>query len=160
MRTIRITFLAGAFAAAAVVAGGALAGSTTAIPFSAKYAGTAVTKVTDSVADISAKGTGTGTVGRGTITGKGTGDTSKQPCVPFGGTGAITGAKGGLTFKVVTPSQGCGDEEGQSFSLVGRAVVIKGTGLLKNAKGSLRFTGTYDRSAGTFSVKFAGTLAR
>lgn len=159
------TLIATAVAAAMVVAGAAVAGTTASaktIAFTAKYAGTAVTKVTDDVADISATGSGTGTlIGAGKLTGKGTGDASQQPCVPFGGTGKLTGvAKTTITFKVVTTSKGCGDEAGQFFSLSGKAVVLKATGRLANAKGTLKFTGLYNRSAGTFSVKFRGSLVK
>ena len=31
-------------------------------------------------------------------------------------------------------------------------------GVLLRAKGTLKFTGTYDRSSGTFTVKFTGKL--
>jgi hypothetical protein len=147
--------------AALVVAGAALAGAAKKVPFAGKYAGTAVTKVTDNVADITANGTGTGSlIGAGKITGKGTGDSSVQPCVPFTGTGAITGAKGTIQFKVIPGSTGCGDEGGQVFSITARATVLKATGALAKAKGSLKFTGVYDRGAGTFSVKVAGTLTK
>jgi hypothetical protein len=147
--------------AAVVVAGAAFAGPAKKVAFSGKYAGTAATKVTENVADISATGTGTGTaIGAGKITGKGTGDSSVQPCVPFTGTGTITGKKGTISFKVIPGSTGCGDEAGQVFSITARATVLKATGALAKAKGSLKFTGVYDRGAGTFSVKVAGTLTR
>jgi hypothetical protein len=155
------TAAAAALIVATVVAGAALAGTAKTIAFSAKYAGTAVTKVTDNVVDISANGTGTGSlIGAGKITGKGTGDSSAQPCVPFTGTGSITGAKGTLAFKVIPGSNGCGDEDGQVFSITARATVLKATGALAKAKGSLKFTGVYNRGAGTFSVKVTGTLTR
>jgi hypothetical protein len=147
--------------AAMVVAGAAVAGAAKKIPFSGKYAGTAVTKVTDNVADITANGAGAATpIGAGKITGKGTGDSSVQPCVPFTGTGSITGAKGTVQFKVIPGSTGCGDEGGQVFSITARATVLKATGALAKAKGSLKFTGVYDRGAGTFSVKVTGLLTR
>ena len=165
MRFRRTTLIATALAAALLVAGGALASTTRSavkIPFTAKYAGTAVTKITDNVVDITATGAGKGTpIGVGKITGKGTGDSSQQPCVPFGGTGKMTGtASTTVTFKVLTISKACGDEEGQVFSLSGKASVIKATGKLARAKGTLKFTGIYDRGAGTFSVKFTGTLVK
>ena len=94
----------------------------------------------------------------GKVTGKGTGDSSVQPCVPFTGTGLITGAKGTMTFKVKPGSSGCGDEAGQLFSVTGKATVLKGTGLLAKRKGTLRMTGTFDRSSGAFTVKFTGSL--
>jgi hypothetical protein len=149
--------------AAALVTGVALAGTTAqtkTVLFTAKYAGAAVVKVTDNVADISATGAGTGTIIRGSkILGKGTGDASQQPCVPFTGTGTMYAPNGTkILFKVVPGSTGCGDESGNTFSITGRAVVTKGTGKLKGAKGSLKLTGLYDRGQGTFSVKFSGKL--
>ena len=149
---------------ALVVAGGALAAaatSTKVIAFTGKYAGTAVTKVTDNVADISATGSGSGTlIGAGKITGKGSGDTSQQPCVPFGGSGTLSGGGGTIAFRVLAASRGCGDEAGQVFSVVGKASVLRATGKLARARGTLKFTGIYDRGAGTFSVKFSGSLTR
>jgi len=151
-----------AIAVTTALAAAAPAGSATArkIPFSAKYAGTAVTQANDTLVTIAAKGTGTGVpIGRGTLTGGGTADSSVRPCVPFGGTGKLTGTnRTTVAFKVVSGSKGCSDEEGQVFTITGRAAVTKATGKLARAKGSLKFTGTYDRSAGTFSVKFTGTL--
>lgn len=152
-----------AVATAALAASVASAGpSAKTIAFSATYKGKAVVKVTDDVADISANGTGTGKViGAGKIAGKGKGDASARPCVPFTGLGTMTGAGGTkLTFKVVSGTKGCGDEEGQLFSISGRATVVSATGKLAKAKGSLKLTGLYNRGAGTFSVKFTGTLKK
>lgn len=129
------------------------------IVFTGKYAGTATTQAADNVVTITANGTGAGTkIGSGKVTGKGTGNSSVQPCVPFTGTGTITGAKGTLTFKVNPGSSGCGDEAGQLFSVSGKATVLKGTGLLAKRKGTLRMSGTFDRSSGAFTVKFTGSL--
>ena len=129
------------------------------VVFAATYAGTATVAVNDQIADISASGSGTGTlIGRSSISGKGTGDASAQPCVPFTGPGTMTGAGTKLVFSVVSVSQGCGDEQGQVFSLSGKAKVTSATGKLAKAKGTLKFTGVYDRGQGTFSVKFKGTL--
>lgn len=162
MRHRTLIFITVVLAGGLLLAGTALARSATKIAFTAKYAGTAVTKVTDNVVDISATGAGKGTIiGAGKVTGKGTGDTSQQPCVPFGGTGRMTGiALTTITFRVTTVSKGCGDESGQTFSLVGKAVVLKATGKLKNAKGTLKFTGSFNRGTGAFTVKFFGTLVK
>ena len=142
----------------AIVALGATA-ATKPVAFTGKYTGTAVTKQQDKTVDITANGKGTGTlIGAGKVTGTGTGDTSTQPCVPFTGTGKITGAKGTISFKVIPGSSSCGDESGQTFSYVGKAVVTVATGALAKKKGTLRFTGTYERSSGAFSAKFTGTL--
>lgn len=164
MRTLRIVFAAlAAVAAAALLACVASAGtSAKTIAFSAKYSGKAVVKVADNVADISAAGIGKGTViGRGKIAGKGKGDSSVRPCVPFTGLGTMTGpGRTKLTFRVVPGSRGCGDESGEIFAISGRAKVISGSGKLARAKGSLKLTGLYNRTSGSFSVKFTGTLTR
>jgi hypothetical protein len=148
---------------AAALAASALAGSTARsriIAFTASYSGTAVVKLNESVADISANGTGTGTViGASKISGVGKGDTKAQPCVPFNGPGAMVAANGTkLVFTVLAGSTGCGDEQGKVFSISGKAKVTKGAGKLAKARGTLKFTGVYDRDQGTFSVKFKGSL--
>jgi hypothetical protein len=147
--------------AALVLAPAGAAAKSKKIAFTATYSGTAVAQVTDQVADLSANGNGKGTViGASAISGKGTADASQQPCAPFTGPGTMTAANGTkLAFTVLTGSQGCGDEQGQVFSLSGKANVTGGAGALKKAKGLLKFTGVYDRGQGTFSVKFTGTLA-
>ena len=157
-RTALVTLAVAALASAAA----ATALPTTSVPFTAKYSGQASTKVDGNTANISATGTGIGTlIGKGKLTGTGTGDSSQQPCVPFGGLGKLTGvASTTVTFKVTSTSQGCGDEGGHLFSLKGTATVLKATGKLARAKGTLRFTGIYDRDGGTFSVKFTGTLKK
>ena len=97
----------------AVLVGSAMAigaASVKTVPFTAKYSGNATVKVTGNVADISATGTGTGVpIGAWKLTGIGTGDTSQQPCVPWGGTGLMKGTKGTVAFKILPGSQGCGD---------------------------------------------------
>jgi hypothetical protein len=150
-------------ATAAVVVGVAWAGTEAdnvkVVPYTAKYAGTATVKITDGIADIAASGIGAGIpIGKGKITGKGKGDSTQQPCVPFTGPGAMTGTKGNINFLVLPGSTGCGDEEGNIFSVSGRAKVTKGTKLFLRAKGTLKFTGVYDRGQGTFSIKFTGKL--
>lgn len=160
------TLIMSALAAVMVLAGTAVAGtstSTATIAFTAKYAGTAVTSVSDNVVAISATGKGTGPqIGAGKIVGKGTGDSSDpQNCIPFFGTGTMTGTAGTtVAFKVLNISKGCGDEAGQLFSVSGKATVLKATGKLLKAKGTLKFTGTYNRGSGAFSVKFTGTLTK
>jgi hypothetical protein len=92
--------------------------------------------------------------------GAGTADSSQQPCPPFGGKGTIKGAKGTIYFTVVSGAKGCGDDGGHNFSLVGYLLVTKATGALAKAKGQLRFTGSYSRDDGTFSIKLTGTLKK
>jgi plastocyanin len=159
--------IVGAIVASLVVAAAATAGTTRTsgsagtIAFTAAYAGKATVTVTDAVANISASGPGTATViGASTVSGTGVGNTAVQPCVPFTGTGTITAKSGGTTlrFSVQPGSQGCGDESGSVFSIVGRAKVTGGTGSMAEATGTLKLTGTYNRGAGTFSIKLKGNL--
>jgi hypothetical protein len=161
MRKLRIT-LVGVAVAALTAAAAASALPVKSVPFTASYSGQASTKVDGNLATISATGTGKGTlIGAGKLTGNGTGDSSQQPCVPFGGLGKLTGTAGTtISFKVLTTAQGCGDEGGHVFALKGYATVLKATGKLAKAKGTLKFTGIYDRDGGTFSVKFTGTLKK
>ena len=160
MRNFRIALVAVAAAAlAAATAASALVPKP--IPFTAKYAGQASTQVDGTTATIAANGTGLASlIGAGKLTGNGTGDSSQQPCVPFGGKGVMTGRLGTVTFTVPNASKGCGDEGGHIFSLKGTATVLKATGKLAKAKGILRFTGVYDRDGGTFNVKFTGFLKK
>lgn len=163
MKKLGITTIAlVTIAATAILAAGAVAGTQKKVAFVAKYTGNATTTIADNVVSISAKGVGTGTpIGKGTITGTGTGDSSQQPCVPFGGTGKLIGTAGTtLTFKVPSNASGCGDEGGHTFAIVGHATVTKGTGKLAKAKGTLKFTGTYSHDDGSFTVKFSGSLTQ
>jgi hypothetical protein len=145
----------------AVTATAALAAAPKKIVFSAKYSGNATTKINGSTATIAANGTGTGVpIGSGSITGLGTGDTSQQPCVPFTGTGKMTGSGGTITFKVLTGSSGCGDEGGHTFTITSHLAVLSATGKLAKAKGTLKLTGVYSHDDGSFSVKVSGTLSK
>jgi hypothetical protein len=158
----RVGAIAVAAAGAAVVASASFAGTTAptkVVAFTGNYSGNAVAQVQDTIANLTANGTGTATLlGAGKITGVGTA-TAKEPCSPFLGTGTITGKGGTLLFKVVNGSQGCGDEDGKVFSVTGTIAVTKGTGKFAKAKGTLRMTGMFDRGAGKFSIKFTGKLA-
>jgi hypothetical protein len=168
VRQFRFPILVAAVALVSVaLAGTALAATpqTTVkkIAFVGSYSGQASSKIASgsSTADLSATGTGKGTlIGAGSITGTGTADSSQQPCPPFGGKGTIKGAKGTIYFTVVSGSKGCGDDGGHNFSLVGYLLVTKATGALAKAKGQLRFTGSYSRDDGTFSIKLRGTLKK
>ena len=154
----KLSILAVAVLALAIASAAATA-VTKPIAFTGKYAGTATTQAADNVVTINANGTGSGKlIGAGKITGAGKGDSSVQPCVPFTGTGKISGPKGTLIFKVNPGSSGCGDQAGEQFTVSGKATVLKGTGLLAKRKGTLHMSGTYDRTSGAFTVKFTGSL--
>ena len=61
---------------------------------------------------------------------------------------------------ISTNGSGCGDEGGHIFSVKATLIVVKATGKLAKAKGTLRLTGVYSRDDGTFSVKLTGTLKK
>jgi hypothetical protein len=131
------------------------------IAFTGSYSGQASTLVNGGTVTISAKGTGKGTLlGTGAINAAGTGDSTQQPCVPFGGTGTITGAGGKVTFKANPGASGCGDEGGHNFTIKVYLAVTKATGKLAKAKGTLRAIGTYNRDDGSFQVKLTGLLTK
>jgi hypothetical protein len=162
VKTIRLTTTAVALAiivaATATAAFGAASGK---VVFAAKYSGNATTKIDGSNAAISATGTGLASqIGLGSIAGLGAGDTSQQPCIPFTGTGKMTGKSGTVTFKVVPGSNGCGDEGGHNFTITSKLAVVSATGKLAKAKGTLRMTGTYSHDDGSFTVKVSGTLTK
>jgi len=164
VRKLVIAFVVAALASAAAIASPGAAAQTQlkvkVIAFTGIYKGQATTQAADTTVTINANGTGKGTyLGAGKIVGAGTADSSKRPCVPFTGTGKMTGSRGTIIFKVNPTSSGCGDDSGQIFSITGKAAVLKGSGKLYKSKGVvLKMTGTYDRSSGAFSVKFTGKL--
>jgi hypothetical protein len=152
--------MTGALAAAAALVGGALAGTASrTVAFTASYAGTASVKVTGSTAVIAAQGAGRGTlVGASRIVGKGTGDTSAQPCALWKGTGTITGTGGKIYYAVVTGAKACPNSDQTAATVAGKATVKGGTGKYLKARGTLKFTGNYNKTKGTFRVKFTGSL--
>lgn len=130
------------------------------VAFVGSYSGQASTLVNGSSVTITANGNGTGTlIGSGSLKANGTGDSSQQPCVPFGGTGSITGAAGVLNF-TATPStsNGCGDEGAHNFTVKAYLTITSATGKLAKKKGTLRAIGTYSKDDGSFTVKLTGAL--
>jgi hypothetical protein len=147
------------FAVLAVAVATAASAAVKPIAFTARYTGTATTQAADNVVTINANGTGKGLLlGAGKVTGLGTADSSQRPCVPFLGTGKMTGAGGTIIFKVKPGTSGCGDDAGAFFTISGKATVLKATGKLAKRKGTLKMSGTYDRNSGAFSIKFSGSL--
>lgn len=148
-------------AVTALTAGSALALTSKQILVSGTYKGQASAQGDSTTVTIAATGTGKLTLlGAGKIVGNGTGDSSQQPCVPFGGTGTISGPGGKITWKAPTGSSACGDEGGHTFTVKGVLTVVKATGKLANAKGAIRYSGLYSHDDGSFSVKLTGTLKK
>lgn len=162
MQKFRFFILAVVVAAVtAVAAGSALALTSKQILVTGTYKGTASTQGDSSTVTITATGTGKLTLlGAGKIVGNGTGDSSQQPCVPFGGTGTISGPGGKITWKAPTGSSACGDEGGHTFTVKGVLTVVQATGKLAKAKGAIRYSGIYSHDDGSFSVKLTGTLKK
>jgi hypothetical protein len=132
-----------------------------AIAFVGSYAGQASTLQNGTTVTISSKGNGSGTlIGAGALNASGTGDSSQQPCVPFGGTGSITGAGGTINFSANPGASGCGDEGGHNFTVKAILKVASATGKLAGRKGTLKAIGTYSRDDGTFTVKVTGNLTK
>jgi len=168
VRTFRhlVLVLAVAALAATVVSTAAAAKNATPkkkvpVAFTGKYAGQASTLQNGTTVTISAKGTGTGSIiGAGALNAAGTGDSSQQPCVPFGGTGSITGAGGTIKYSGLPGASGCGDEGGHNFTVKAMLKVTSATGKLAGRKGTLKAIGTYSRDDGTFTVKVTGNLTK
>jgi hypothetical protein len=148
-------------ALAALVAGTASAKTRT-WAFSGTFAGTVTEKVDGQLVTATTKGKGKVTlIGMSTVSGvvKAT-TTADQPCAPFGGPGTIASPKTTLKVVVVPTSRGCAasEEDRNNISVSGSVKVSGGTKVYKAAKGTLRFTGKYDRSSGAFTVKLTGKL--
>ena len=159
MNKFRYVSVLAAAAVAAIAVGSALAATAKPTPFKAAFTGKAVVKVNGQAADITATGTGLATLlGRSTLAAKGAG-TQSDPCPLFGGLATMAGKTGKINFKIPPAAgSGCTDEQGNTFALVGRATITGGTLKYKKAKGTFKFTGTFDKGTGNYSVKFTGLL--
>ena len=145
-------------AVAAAVASSAVAGG--AVAFTGTYTGKATSKVTGQTVAISALGAGRASViGVSKISGAGKGDGSNPPCVPFTGPGAITAPTGKITFVVLPSSHGCAAQDDQKkVTVTGSMRVTGGTGKYAKARGTLKFSGPYNRGTGAFTVRLTGAL--
>jgi hypothetical protein len=152
-------------AATAMAVGTAVAADLVApktVAFKGSYTGTVTEKVDGQTVNALANGSGSGTlVGKTKLAGAVTGTTASPPCSPLSGPGTIFGPVGKLRLMLVpTTSRACvasqDDQNAVTFS--GNAKVTGGTLKFRKARGSLHFTGNYDRSAGTFDVKLTGRI--
>ena len=151
------TAVLAAFAILALLAGNALAGKAS---FTGTYKGVATEKVNGSKVTAAVKGSGTTTLGKSALTGTVVATTSSDsPCAPFGGPGVLT-VKGGTLRVTAAASRGCAaDADAQdNITVAGQLKVAGGTGKYKKAKGTLRFSGHYNRGNGAFTVKVTGPL--
>lgn len=154
-------FLIATVALAAIVAGTAFAAAQKKITFSGSYKGTVAEKVDGSNVTANATASGKGTViGSSKLAGVVKATTANPPCSPLNGPGTISGSKGKLNITVVTGSRGCAAsaDDQTDITVSGTAKVAGGTGTFKKAKGTLHFSGHYDRKGGSFNVKLTGSL--
>ena len=164
MRHFRaLLLLAVAIGLAAFVAGTAVAAAPKpkTVAFKGHYAGQVTEKVNGTDVTALTTGTGTGTViGKGKLTGTVTASTANPPCSPIAGKGWLTGAKGKLKVTVLPTSRGCAasDTDQNNITVSGTVKVAGGTLLFRKAKGSVHFSGSYDRTSGAFSIKLTGKL--
>jgi hypothetical protein len=150
--------LFGGLVVVALVAGTALAKTSV---FSASYTGMVTEKVNGQMVTAVPRGKGAGTlIGKSTLTGTVAATTADPPCSPLKGPGLLAGKAGKLKVTLLPTARACaaGEEDRNNISFAGSAKVIGGTGKFRAAKGTLRFSGRYDRSNGAFTVKLRGTL--
>ena len=158
-----LPLLAVAIGLAALVAGTAVAATPKpkTITFKGSYAGQVTEKVDGSNVTALTSGTGTGSViGKGKLTGSVTATTANPPCSPLAGTGTLGGPKGKLKVTVLSTSHGCAASETDqnNISVSGTVKVTGGTLLFRKAKGTIHFSGAYDRKSGAFNIKLTGKL--
>jgi hypothetical protein len=156
-----IPFLIATVALAAVVAGSAFAAAQTKVTFKGSYAGKVTEKVDGSNVTALANGSGKGTlIGSSKLAGTVTATTANPPCSPLNGPGTISGSKGKLKITVTTGSRGCaaGEDDQDNITVSGTAKIAGGTLKFKKAKGSLHFSGHYDRKSGSFNVNLTGSF--
>jgi hypothetical protein len=82
--------------------------------------------------------------------------TTSGTCAFFSGPGTLSGTGGRLSLAVKSSSSGCGS--GNQISVKGSATVKGVSGKLKKAKGTVTFTGTYNKTTGNFTITISGPL--
>ncbi len=131
------------------------------VTFKGTYAGTVTEKADGQNVTALSTATGTSTiVGKGKLSGTVAGTTANPPCSPLSGTGALSGPKGVLKVSLKPTTRACAAsaDDQNNVTVTGDAKVLSGTLKLKKAKGTMHFSGSYDRQAHTFTVKFTGKL--
>jgi len=151
-----ITLIAIAAVAAGISAGAALAATTALHPYKATFSG----RVTEKVVGDLVSGTVAGTGSAGTLAGTVKGSQANA-CSPLSGPGTIKSGKNTLKIQVITQkSRACAvsEDDKDHINVTGKVKVLGGTGKYARAGGVLAIKGTYNRSTGTFSVKFLGSI--
>jgi hypothetical protein len=147
------------------------------VAFKGSYSGT-LTFLLTSVASQSTSANVTSVTGKGTSTDIGATTLTGTGIVPataassgfhYTGSGRLAGAGGTLNLRILSKnSSGSAPEDSAgTVTLTGTATVVSGTGKLKGATGSLKFSGSFaianDGVSGTqspaFTSKLSGTLS-
>ena len=148
-----LSLVPAALAVAVLAAGTAVAANVIApktVVFKGSYAGTVTEKVDAQNVTALASANGTGTiVGKGKLSGTVTATTASPPCSPLSGPGTITGTAGKLKLTLTrTTSRGCAasQDDQNNISVSGNAKFNGGTRKFLKARGTVHFSGQYDRS--------------
>jgi hypothetical protein len=160
-RVLGLASLTVAVVASAVVVSAASATSSVSTKFTATYAGKVTEAVNGNAVTATPKGTGKATlIGTSTLTGTITASTANPPCTPLAGPGTIKGKTSSIKLTALTGSKACvaGQDDQNNVSFGGTVKIAGGTGSLKKAKGTLVYSGHYDRGTGAFTVKFTGSV--
>ena len=164
MKNLRALFVSSAVLVLVLAAGTAFAAAPKkpkTVAFKGVYAGKVTEKVDGQNVTAIANGTGAGTaVGKGKLVGTVAATTANPPCSPLTGTGSITGPKGNLKVSLLPTSRGCAasQDDQNNITVSGDAKVTGGTLQFRKAKGTIHFSGSYDRTSGAFTAKLAGKL--
>jgi hypothetical protein len=126
----------------------------------------ASTSTAASVTSVSGKGPSTD-LGSATLTGTGNVPaTAASSGFHFTGSGKLVGAGSSLTLRIKSSSGAAPENAAGTVTISGTALVVSGTGKLRGATGTLKFSGSFaisnDGVSGTqtqsFTSKLSGTL--
>jgi hypothetical protein len=101
---------------------------------------------------------GHGTVGRGTLTGSGSGVFTSTTCLVFSGTAVVKGTRGSITLAAHRAQACAGSAAANSVSFSGSARITGGTSTFKHARGTISFKGTYLRQTSAVTISLRGRI--
>jgi hypothetical protein len=127
--------------------------------FSASYTGTGTGAVSGTTASGSATLAGRGKpIGPSTLTGSGQGTFTSPTCVVFSGKATLKGRSGSIRVSVQGAKACATGSNANEVSFSGQAKVLGGRSAFAHARGSLSFTGAYDRSTNAVRISFKGRI--
>jgi hypothetical protein len=126
--------------------------------FTATYTGHGSGTVSGTSASGSVTATGRGTVGRGTLTGSGSGVFTSATCLVFSGAAVLKGTRGSITLAAHRAQACAASADANSVSFSGSARVTRGTSTFAHARGTVSFTGTYVRETSAVTISLRGRI--